>query len=199
MRTVFFAAVCSTVAGLGVAASPALAKTVKECRAEWQAHKDVFQPKGISEHDYVEECRDFPGAPPETTAVATPAPAAAAPVAVKPVPAAAVPAAVKPAPAAAVPAVVKPAHVVVAAPVAPRHPSTEADAAKPKKPEATSRVSSRDNFNSQLAHELDRSAHKSNAQLGSAVSSPPPAPFSASESCVTRHSNTIIHSERCGF
>jgi hypothetical protein len=185
MRTVFVAAVCSAMAGLGLTASPAPAKTVKECRAEWQAHKDVFQPKGISVNDYIVECRDFPGAAPETTAVATPAPEAS------------VPAVVKPAPAAAVPAAVKPAHVVVAAPVAPRHPSTEA--AKPKKPEATSRMSSRDEFNSKLAHELDRSAHKSNAQLGSAVSSPPPAPFSASESCVTRHSNTIIHSERCGF
>ena len=168
MRTVLVA-VCSAMAGFGMAASPVLAKTAKECQAEWRAHKDIFEPKGISEHDYVGECRDFPTAAPETPAVAKPAPTTAAP------------------------APVKPAHVAVAAPVA--H-STEAGAAKPKKPEATSRMSSRDEFNSKLAHELDRSAHKSNPQL---VSSPPPAPLSGGGLCMTGHSGTTIHSERCGF
>src|SRR5580704_1264453 len=138
MRTVLVA-VCSAMAGFGMAASPVLAKTVKECQAEWRSHKDVFEQKGISEYDYVDECRGYP---------------------------------------------------------APALPSTEAGVAKPKKPEATSRISSRDEFNSKLAHELDRSAHKSNPQL---VSSPPPARENAPESCFTRHSGTIIHSERCGF
>jgi hypothetical protein len=145
MRTVLVA-VCSAMVGFGMAASPVPAKTVKECQAEWRTHKDIFEPKGISEHDYIDECRDFPTAAPETPALAKPAPTTAAP------------------------APVKPAPVAVAAPVAPGHPSTEAGAAKPKKPEAR--------------------------QL---VASPPPAPFSSSESCVSRHSNTIIHSARCGF
>ena len=123
MRTVFVAAVFSAVAGM--AACPALAKTVSECRAEWQAHKDIFQPKGISEHDYIDECRDFPTAAPET------------PVAAKPVPAAAVPAQVKPAPAAAVPAQVKPAPAAVAAPVGPsERAATRQGADSTKKPEA---------------------------------------------------------------
>jgi hypothetical protein len=134
------------MAGFGMAASPVLAKTVKECQAEWRSHKDVFEQKGISEYDYVDECRGYPAPALETPAVAQPAPTTAAP------------------------APVKPAHVAVAAPVAPGHPSTEAGAAKPKKPEAR--------------------------QL---VASPPPAPLSGPESCQTRHSGTIVHSARCGF
>ena len=85
-----------------MAPSSVLAKTVKECRAEWQAHKYIFQPKGISENEYVEECRGFPATTPETPATTNAAPAAS------------------------VPAVVKPADVAVAAPVAPSHFSTEA-------------------------------------------------------------------------
>src|SRR6516164_5541719 len=111
MRTIFVAAVCSAVAGM--AAYPASAKTVSECRAEWQAHKDIFQPKGISEHDYIDECRDFPAAAPET------------PVAAKPVPAA------------AVPAQVKPPRAAVAAPVGPRErAATRQGADRTKKSEA---------------------------------------------------------------
>lgn len=220
MRTVLVAAVCSAVAGLGMAPSSVLAKTVKECRAEWQAHKDIFQPKGISENDYVEECRDFPATAPET------------------------PAATNAAPAASVPAVVKPAHVAVTAPVAPSHFSTEAQAkancrsdtvvwaepssrtyhllsdkddgpkgiymcerdatgqgfhaARTKKPEDTHRIVSRDEFNSKLPPQFDRSARNRNPQLD-AVASPPPAPLSGGGSCLTRHSGTVIHSERCGF
>jgi hypothetical protein len=171
MRTVFVA-VCSAMVGFGMAASPVLAKTVKECQAEWQAHKDVFQPKGISVNDYIVECRDYPAPAPET------------------------PAAAKPAPAAEAPAPVKPPHVAVAVAVAPSHASTEAHATKAKKPEVASRISSRDEYNSKLARELDRSARKSNPQL---VASPPPATSSDPASCMTRHSQTIIHSERCGF
>jgi hypothetical protein len=160
------------MAGFGMAASPALAKTVKECQAEWQANKNVFLPKGISVNDYIVECRDYPAPAPET------------------------PAAAKPAPAAEAPAPVKPPHVAVAVPVAPApsHASTEAHATKAKKPEVASRSASRAEFNSKP--ELDRSAHKSNPQL---VASPPPAPMSAPVSCVSLHSNTTIHSERCGF
>ena len=218
MRTVLVAAVCSAVAGLGMAPSSVLAKTVKECRAEWQAHKDIFQSKGISENEYVEECRDFPA--PET------------------------PAATNAAPAASVPAVVKPAHVAVAAPVALSHFSTEAQAkancrshtvvwaepssrtyhllsdkdygpkhiymcerdatgqgfhaARTKKPEDTHRIVSRDEFKSKLPPQFDRSARNRNAQPD-AVASPPPASLSDGPSCLTRHSGSIIHSERCGF
>jgi hypothetical protein len=156
MRTVLVA-VCSAMVGFGMAASPVLAKTAKECQAEWRAHRDIFEPKGISEHDYVEECSGFPTAAPETAAGANPAPATAAP------------------------APVKPAHV--AAPVAPP---------KPKKPEARAEV------NGKLSQESNHSARNGNAQLN-AVARPPPAPLSDGGSCMTRHSGTIIHSERCGF
>ena len=112
-----------------MAACPVPAKTVSECRAEWQAHKDIFQPKGISEHDYIDECRDFPTAAPET------------PVAAKPVPAAAVPAQVKPAPAA------------VAAPVGPsERAATRQGADSTKKPEA------RADLNGKLSQESNHSA-----------------------------------------
>jgi hypothetical protein len=143
MRTIFVAAVCSAVAGM--AACPAPAKTVSECRAEWQAHKDIFQPKGISEHDYIDECRDGPAAAPET------------PVAAKPVPAA------------AVPAQVKPARAAVAAPVGPsERAATRQGADRTKKPEA------RAELNGKLSQESNRSARNGNAQLG-AVASPSPA------------------------
>jgi len=166
MRTIFIAAVCSAVAGM--AAYPATAKTVSECRAEWQAHKDIFQPKGISEHDYIDECRDFPTAVPET------------PVAAKPVPAAAVPAQVKPAPAA------------VAAPVGPsERAATRQGADSTKKPEA------RADLNGKLSQESNRSDRNGNAQLG-AVARPPPAPTGNPGLCMTRTSGTIIHgTERC--
>ena len=161
--------------------SPVLAKTAKECQAEWQAHKDIFQPKGISEHDYIDECRDFPTAAPET------------PVAAKPVPAAAVPAQVKPAPAAAVPAQVKPAPAAVAAPVGPsERAATRQGADSTKKPEA------RADLNGKLSQESNRSDRNGNAQLG-AVARPPPAPSSGnSYSCLTRTSGNEIHgTERC--
>ena len=35
----------------------AIAKTVKECRAEWRANKAANQAKGITEKAYVDECR----------------------------------------------------------------------------------------------------------------------------------------------
>ena len=166
MRTIFVAAVCSAVAGM--AACPAQAKTVSECRAEWQAHKDIFQPKGISEHDYIEECRDFPAAAPET------------------------PAADKPVPAAAVPSEVKPARAAVAAPVGPsERAATRQGADSTKKPEA------RADLNGKLSQESNRSDRNGNAQLG-AVARPPPAPTGNPGLCMTRTSGTNIHgTERC--
>src|SRR5215467_8932457 len=127
MRTVLVA-VCSAMVGFGMAVSPVLAKTVRECQAEWQAHKDIFQPKGISEHDYIEECRGFPAAAPET------------------------PAAAKPVPAAAVPSEVKPARAAVAAPVGHSEKATTRQGAdRTKKPEA------RAEFNGKLSQESNRS------------------------------------------
>jgi hypothetical protein len=150
----------------GMAASPVLAKTAKECQAEWRAHKDTFEPKGISEHDYIEECRDFPAAAPET------------PVAAKPVPAAAVPGELQ-----------APARAAVAAPVGHSEKATTRQGAdKTKKPQARAEVIGK------LSQEPNHSARDGNAQRGSAAS---PPPFASSESCVSRHSNTVIHSERC--
>jgi hypothetical protein len=65
MRMGFVAVVCPTVAGFWIATSLALAqqKTVKECQAEWRANNAVFQPKGITEEEYVDECRAFTAAP----------------------------------------------------------------------------------------------------------------------------------------
>ena len=53
--------VCLTAAGLSFPTSPAVAepKTVVACQAEWRANKAIYQPKGITEEEYVEECRDF--------------------------------------------------------------------------------------------------------------------------------------------
>jgi hypothetical protein len=64
------ALVCSAVAGFWVAAPLALAhqKPVKACQAEWQTNKAIYQPEGITEKEYVDECRDFAAAPPATPA-----------------------------------------------------------------------------------------------------------------------------------
>jgi hypothetical protein len=51
-------------------------KTAKECRAEWQANKADNQAKGITEKQYVEQCRTGGAAP---AATPTPAPARTAP------------------------------------------------------------------------------------------------------------------------
>jgi hypothetical protein len=147
----------------------------KRCRAEWQAHKDIFQPKGISEHDYIEECRDFPAAAPET------------------------PAAAKPVPAAALPAEVKPARAAVEAPVGHSEKATTRQGAdKTKKPEDTKRSASRDELKPKVSQESNRSARNRNAPLD-AVASPPPAPMSGNPySCLTRTSGNEIHgTARC--
>jgi hypothetical protein len=86
MKTTFAAILCSTLAGLWLASAPALAqqKTVKECRAEWQAHKADNQAKGVTEKGYVDLCRSggaaaAPAAPPAAAKPTTAAAPAAAP------------------------------------------------------------------------------------------------------------------------
>ncbi|MBV8775220.1 MAG: hypothetical protein JO166_23230 [Deltaproteobacteria bacterium] len=55
-------------------------KTVKECRAEWQAQKAEYQAKGVTEAAYVKQCRSgataSPGAAPNASAPAEPSLAA---------------------------------------------------------------------------------------------------------------------------
>jgi hypothetical protein len=61
MRAYFVAAVCSTIVAALTLASPASAKTAKECQKEWQAHKAANQKAGITEKAYVEKCRGEAG------------------------------------------------------------------------------------------------------------------------------------------
>lgn len=49
--------IVAAIAGALALASPAFAKTAKECRAEWTANKAANQAKGITEKVYVEQCR----------------------------------------------------------------------------------------------------------------------------------------------
>jgi hypothetical protein len=135
-----------------------------------------------------------------TPAIAEPGPA---PAAVRPHAAAPpeTPVAAKPVPAAAVPAEVKPVRATVAAPVGTSERAATRQgfhADRTKKPEYTHRIVSRDEFNSKLPPQFDRSTRNRNAQLD-AVARPPPGPLSLGPSCLTRHSGSIIHSERCGF
>jgi hypothetical protein len=48
---------CAAVIGVMALASPAAAKTAKECRAEWTADKAANQAKGITEKVYVDKCK----------------------------------------------------------------------------------------------------------------------------------------------
>ena len=92
-----FMIVCAALTGasvLGCLPMAALAKTAKECRAEWQANKAENQARKITEKDYVKQCTaGATGAPPAPAATTTKqtepktAPAPAAPPA-KPVAAA---------------------------------------------------------------------------------------------------------------
>ena len=68
MRTAFVAVMCSAVAGLWAPLALAQQKTVQACQAECQANKAIFQPKGITEQEYVDECRSFRTAPPTSAA-----------------------------------------------------------------------------------------------------------------------------------
>ncbi|MFK4724709.1 hypothetical protein ABIE89_005809 [Bradyrhizobium niftali] len=69
------AVVCS------MSASPAFAKTVKECTAEWRADKAGMQARGVTEKAYVEQCRTgaapAASAPPPKPTAATPPPVVA--------------------------------------------------------------------------------------------------------------------------
>jgi hypothetical protein len=55
-RSAFEAVLAAAVFGL-LLASPVAAKTAKECRAEWSAHKVENKAKGITEKAYVAKCR----------------------------------------------------------------------------------------------------------------------------------------------
>ncbi len=55
-RSAFGAILVAAVLGFALA-SPAAAKTAKECRAEWSAHKAENKAKGIKEKDYVAKCK----------------------------------------------------------------------------------------------------------------------------------------------
>jgi hypothetical protein len=58
MKTGFFAATAATMlVSLGIASSPASAKTIKACQKEWQADKAAMQAAGKTEKAYVAECR----------------------------------------------------------------------------------------------------------------------------------------------
>jgi hypothetical protein len=90
MRTASMTILCTVAAGRLALSSPALAqqKTVKDCRAEWQANKAGNQAKGITQKAYVDQCRSASAAPAAapaaTKSAATPA---APPPAAKPAPA----------------------------------------------------------------------------------------------------------------
>ena len=60
----------ATLVSLALASAPALAKTAKDCRKEWQADKTAMQAAGKTEKAYVAECSGKP-----TAAAAKPAPA----------------------------------------------------------------------------------------------------------------------------
>lgn len=47
----------TAIVGAFVLASPAIAKTAKDCRAEWTANKAANQAKGVTEKAYIEQCR----------------------------------------------------------------------------------------------------------------------------------------------
>src|SRR6185312_16057505 len=51
-------------------------KTVKECRAEWQAQRAEYQAKGVTEAAYIKQCRSGQESSTPTAAPVAPAPAA---------------------------------------------------------------------------------------------------------------------------
>jgi len=78
MRSALALILCSTfVAVLGTSTSAvAQQKTVRECVAEWQAHKADNQAKGITETAYVAQCR---AGTPSSSTTAAPAPGTPSP------------------------------------------------------------------------------------------------------------------------
>jgi hypothetical protein len=59
------------LASFAVSAAPASAKTVKECRSEWQAQKAAMQAAGKTEKAYIAECRTPAGGTAATSAPTT--------------------------------------------------------------------------------------------------------------------------------
>ncbi|HEY1474503.1 MAG TPA: hypothetical protein VGF53_10505 [Pseudolabrys sp.] len=58
MKTFFVGPMtCAVIIGVITLASPAAAKTAKECRAEWTADKAANQAKGITEKAYIDKCK----------------------------------------------------------------------------------------------------------------------------------------------
>src|SRR2546421_6984313 len=59
MKPLFAGILCATLMAMLCAAPAALAqqKTIKECRAEWQANKAENQAKRITEAAYITQCR----------------------------------------------------------------------------------------------------------------------------------------------
>jgi hypothetical protein len=51
------ALMCSAIIGVMALTPMAIAKTAKECRAEWTANKAANQAKGITQKAYVDQCR----------------------------------------------------------------------------------------------------------------------------------------------
>jgi hypothetical protein len=49
--------ICSAIIGVAALTPVAIAKTAKECRAEWTANKAANQAKGITQKAYVDKCR----------------------------------------------------------------------------------------------------------------------------------------------
>jgi hypothetical protein len=74
MRTAVVVVVCSAVAGFWAPLALAQQKTVQACRAEWQANRAIYEPKGITEQEYVDECRGFRNAPTPEASVPAPRP-----------------------------------------------------------------------------------------------------------------------------
>ena len=72
MKPLFAGILCATLMAILCAAPAALAqqKTIKECRAEWQANKADNQAKRITEAAYIAQCRTGP------SSAATPMPPA---------------------------------------------------------------------------------------------------------------------------
>src|ERR1700683_28630 len=87
MRYSFTLAIGTVVFGLIALPGSVVAqqKTVKACQDEWRANKADNQAKGITEKDYVAQCRGAAAAPPASTPPASPpsAPTGAAPAAGK--------------------------------------------------------------------------------------------------------------------
>src|SRR5215813_2754816 len=77
MKTFSLLAAAVFAAALAASASPAQAKALKECAAEWDKMKAANQTGGMKYRDFTKQCMS--GATPTTAAPAAPAPVAPAP------------------------------------------------------------------------------------------------------------------------